>query len=122
MPRDMGAEAKVVWRRVLREQAPGLIRAVDTDLLRAYCEAVARYEGAMRLYAAPLLTTRGSVVKNPLHQIVRDDADTLRLLARELGIGPAARAGLRLEDERAMDSLTADIGLPPRLRVVRDGG
>jgi P27 family predicted phage terminase small subunit len=124
MPRDMTVEAKVVWRRVMREQASGLIRAVDTDLLRAYCEAVARYEGAMRLYTAPLLTTRGSVVKNPLHQIVRDDTDTMRLLARELGIGPAARAGLQIEafGHAGPDSIEAEIGPPPRQRFAVVGG
>jgi phage terminase small subunit len=56
----------------------------------------------------------------PLHQIVRDNRDAIRLFARELGLSPSARAGLRIEREHALGSLTADIGLPPRLRVVGD--
>jgi phage terminase small subunit len=33
-------------------------------------------------------------VKNPLHQIVRDNAILLRAFARELGLTPSARTGL----------------------------
>jgi P27 family predicted phage terminase small subunit len=126
MPADMDAEAKVVWRRVLRDMRhTGVIRAADTDVLRAYSESVARYQYAGRLLAqsGPLVRgQRGELVKNPLHQVVRDNADEIRQFARELGLSPSARVGLRIDRERAMDSLTADIGLPPRLRVVGDVG
>jgi P27 family predicted phage terminase small subunit len=126
MPTDMDDAAKVVWRRVLRDMRhTGVIRAADADVLRAYCESVARYEHAARLLvqSGPLVRgQRGELVKNPLHQVVRDNADELRQFARELGLSPSARAGLRIEPQRALDSLTADIGLPPRLRVVGDAG
>ncbi len=126
MPTDMDAEAKVVWRRVLRAMRhTGVIRAADSDVLRCYCESVARYQYAGRLLAqsGPLVRgQRGELVKNPLHQVVRDNADEIRQFARELGLSPSARASLRMERERAQDSLTADIGLPPRLRLVGDVG
>ena len=127
MPTDMDAEAKVVWRRVLRDMRyTGVIRAADADILRCYCEAVSRYAGAARLYAqsGPIVRGRhgGELVKNPLHQVARDNADEIRQFARELGLSPSARVGLRIEREHALDSLTADIGLPPRLRVVADVG
>jgi P27 family predicted phage terminase small subunit len=99
MPDDLDADAQAEWRHVEREMAAtGVIRPVDRMLLRAYCEAVSRYLQSVRMYAAsgPLLPDRGhhGVVKNPLHQIVRDDEATLRALARELGLTPSARAGL----------------------------
>jgi len=126
MPADMDPEAKTVWRRVLREMRyMGVVRAADTDVLRAYCEGVVRYQHAARLLAqsGPLVRgQRGELVKNPLHQVVRDNADEIRQFARELGLSPSARAGLRIEREHAFDSLTAEIGLPPRLRVVGDVG
>ena len=126
MPADMGAEAKVVWRRVLRDMRhTGVIRAADADVLRCYCESVARYQYAGRLLvqSGPLVRgQKGELVKNPLHQVVRDNADEIRQFARELGLSPSARVGLRIERELALDSLTADIGLPPRLRVVGDVG
>lgn len=125
IPADMDAEAKVVWRRVLRDMRhTGVIRAADADILRCYCEAVSRYAQAARLYAqsGPIVKRDGNLVKNPLHQVARDNADEIRQFARELGLSPSARVGLRIEREHALDSLTADIGLPPRLRVVADVG
>ena len=125
MPADMDADAKAVWRRVMRDMgASGVIRAADADVLRCYCEAVSRYVQAARLYAqsGPITRRDGNLVKNPLHQVARDNADEVRQFARELGLSPSARVGLRIERERSADSLTADIGLPPRLRVVGDVG
>lgn len=97
MPSDMTDAANVVWRRVMKEQAPGVILSVDRDGLRIYCEAVARYEESSRLLATSQPLVRGQtglLVRNPLHQIVRDNADMVKLWARELGLTPAARASL----------------------------
>ena len=125
MPADMDPDAKAVWRRVIRDMRhTGVIRSADADVLRCYCEAVSRYAQAARLYAqsGPITRRDGNLVKNPLHQVARDNADEVRQFARELGLSPSARVGLRIEPERALDALTADIGLPPRLRVVGDVG
>jgi P27 family predicted phage terminase small subunit len=121
MPQAMDEIARQVWRRVMREMgAAGVITGADLDILRCYCEAVSRYVEAQQLYAqaSPLLKDRGHLVKNPLHQIVRDSADQVRLLARELGLSPAARANLQLTIGHEAPDIDADIGLPPRLRVL----
>jgi len=103
MPLDMSPAAKTVWRHVLREMAgTGVITAVDRDVLRLYCEAVARYVHAATMLeqSGPLIVAggagarRGELVKSPLHQIVRDEGMVIRAMARELGLTPAARAGL----------------------------
>ena len=123
MPADMDTAAKVVWRRVVRDSPEGVIRSIDADSLRCYCEAVSRYAQAARLYAqsGPLLNTRAGVVKNPLHQVVREQAEAIRMFARELGLTPSSRAGLRVEPEHDFDAVSVDIGLPPRLRAVGGG-
>lgn len=94
-----------MWRRVLRDQAPGVIKAAHRDVLRAYCEALAHYNEAVRLYAAsgPLIPQGDTFITNPLHRIVRDNRDQVRLFARELGLTPSALSGLR-GDERTTDS------------------
>ena len=102
MPADLDAEAAAEWRHVEAEMAAtGVIRAVDRMLLRAYCEAASRYLQAVRMYATsgPLIRDREhrGVVKNPLHQIIRDNEATLRGLARELGLSPSSRAGIVAE-------------------------
>ena len=101
MPPDMSDEAKRVWRRVIRDfGATGVITAADADALRTYSEAVVRYVQAARTLEAsgPLVrgARSGELVKNPLHQIVRDNAILLRAFARELGLTPSARTGLTI--------------------------
>jgi P27 family predicted phage terminase small subunit len=117
-PADMNAEAKAVWRHVMREMAPNVILAVDEYALRAYCEAVVRYRVAQRVYerSQPILQTRNGIVKNPMAQVVRDSDDAHRAWARELGLTPAARAGMRMDSSLAPAGIAAEIGLPPRLR------
>jgi P27 family predicted phage terminase small subunit len=117
----MDDEAQRVWRRVVREmRGSDVIVGADADVLRCYCEAVARYAQAAELYArsSPLLRRDGAFVKNPLHQVVRDNADAVRLFARELGLSPSARAGLRVEASALPADIEDVLGPPPRLRVV----
>ena len=97
----MSEASRKVWDRVMREFGDtGVITAADTDALRAYCEAVVRYEHAAQMLeeSGPLVrgARRGELVKNPLHQVVRDNADLMRQYARELGLTPSARSGLNL--------------------------
>jgi phage terminase small subunit len=47
----------------------------------------------------------GELVKNPLHQIVRDNATLVRQLAGDLGLSPAARTSLHPEPERVESKL-----------------
>jgi len=103
MPADLSPAARVVWRHVIREMGPtGVITGADADVLRAYCESVARYQQAAVLLdkSGPLIVAggtgarRGELVKNPLAQIVRDNALLVRMFARELGLTPAARPSL----------------------------
>jgi len=127
MPHDLSAEAQKVWRGVLREMGEtGIIQAVDGLILRIYCEAVARYVyAAVRLAATgPLVSShsharRGDFAKNPLHQIVRDDAHLVLSLARELGLSPGARAGLRVRCGCSDGGMFAEIdrSLPPLART-----
>lgn len=111
MPVGMAAEAQAVWRRQMKAMgATGVLTAVDSDSLRAYCEAVARYEESAQMLASttPLVKGRsGDLVKNPLHQVVRDNAMLIRLFARDLGFLPSAREGLRARDIDERDPLEA---------------
>lgn len=98
-PDDMDGRARDVWDRQIESMgATGVLTVVDGDALRAYCEAVSRYEVAARLLAqsGPLVkgARSGELVKNPLHQVARDNAMLIRLFARDLGFIPSGREGL----------------------------
>lgn len=110
MPTDLSRRAATVWRRVRRAlEATSVITLADADVLRSYCEAQARYE-----YAAVELEKSGpvvrgpnkTIVKNPLHQIVRDNATLANRLARELGLTPSAREVIKT-DRAPADPLDA---------------
>ena len=107
MPLDMAPAATATWRRVMRDMgATGVITSADADVLRAYCESVARYQYAagMLQQSGPLVRgQRGELVKNPLHQVVRDNVVLVRALARELGLTPAARTVLRGSEAEERD-------------------
>jgi P27 family predicted phage terminase small subunit len=109
MPADMSDDAKRVWRRKMWDMGQtGVLTIADEDTFRAYCETVDRYrQGAVALAASgPLVVDLhhgGMLVKNPLHQVVRDDALLMRALARELGFTPAAREGLKMSEAESDD-------------------
>jgi P27 family predicted phage terminase small subunit len=108
MPAGMSAPAQAIWKRIIRDYAhTGVLTSVDADALRVYCEAVVRYEhaAAMLEQSGPLTrgARRGDLIKNPLHQIVRDDADLIRAFARELGFTPSARSALTAVQEADED-------------------
>ena len=112
MPSDMTDAAKRVWRRQMAGMGElGVLTSVDRDSLRAYCEAVSRYETAASLLeqSGPLVrgARQGELVKNPLHQVVRDNAMLIRLFARDLGFVPSAREGLHGRGSDDVDPLEA---------------
>ena len=121
-PADLDPAAKLIWRRTVREMPAGMITAVDADALACYCEAVMRYRQAASLLARSALLIRGAragdLIANPLDRVTRGWADQIRLFARELGLTPSARAGLRMEISPFSSSFDLDIGLPPRLRAL----
>lgn len=112
-PDDLRSDARLVWERVVDSLgSTGVLTSADRDILRLYCEAYARYVEAEQMLAktGPLLKGRdGNFVKNPLHQIVRDNADAVKKYAREIGLTPAARVGLRGEIDGQANSATAKL-------------
>jgi P27 family predicted phage terminase small subunit len=112
-PTDLRPEARVVWERVIEAiGATGVLTSADKDLLRLYSEAFVRYQEAelMLSKTGPLLKGReGNFIKNPLHQIVRDNAEAVKKYARELGLTPAARVNLRGEIDGQAQSATAKL-------------
>lgn len=123
MPSDMEDDAKAVWRHVLREmRGTGIILGADAGTLRRYCEAEAAYVRNLHLLnrSGPIIRgARGNdLIVNPVYRLVREEREAARLLSRELGLSPAARAGLRIDASAVHLDMDAIIGPPPRLRIV----
>jgi P27 family predicted phage terminase small subunit len=128
MPAGMDDSAKRVWVRVLHDAAPGLITAADADVLRLYCEAVVRGNRAGRELARGEFVVEGrsdspGMVRNHLHVVVKAERDAVRLFARELGLSPAARAGLQVQvGPAAGGDIDGEIGPTTRLRLLAGNG
>lgn len=121
-PDDLDDVARAVWLDTLDEAPPGMIVKLDAPLLRAYCEAFSRYLQAQKLYAvsgALIRSTRrsGEIVRNPVGYVIARESEQLVRLARELGLSPAARAGLRVTILDRRDDISDVLGPPPRLTL-----
>lgn len=99
-PGWLSAEAKANWRRL----APGLIRrrlltVWDQDLFARFCALEVINRQALEEIAkwGVLVAGRykGSRIKNPALQIVRDTGAELRALSARFGFSPADRSQLR---------------------------
>lgn len=99
MPEGMSTRAQAYWIAALEEFGEsGVLFPADTSELRLWAEAMARYEHASQGLeeTGPLIrgAQKGTLIKNPLHQVVRDNAMLAHNLARSLGLNPSGRASL----------------------------
>jgi P27 family predicted phage terminase small subunit len=122
---ELRRDSQYAWDLVMSEMPPGVIVAVDGLMLAAFCETWARYRQAMRAYALTgpvVVSQRGTsaVIRSPVAPLVRDALEQLRLVGRELGLSPTARAALRLDPGSSLTTLEDVLGPPPRLRVVNE--
>lgn len=99
LPVDATDAVREVWDDTVRElDVMSLAFAADGPALRCYCEAVALHRKvSAELDGEPLMTVgaMGGLVRNPLLQIQRDAAATVRAFAQEFGLTPSARSGIR---------------------------
>lgn len=99
-PVYLSALASEEWDRVLPHLTHmGTLSDADTTALAVYCEAVARWRKLAEVVASspPVLSRDGILIKNPAYSQIRDAAIEVRLYAREFGLTPSARSGIRIE-------------------------
>lgn len=99
-PEHLDSVGTEVWERL----TPSLVAAEilspwDLDVFAALCDLVSKVRQAGELLSAGLLTKgrRDGIVTNPAWRVYRDGLAAIRLLAREFGLTPSARSGLRVD-------------------------
>jgi P27 family predicted phage terminase small subunit len=99
-PEWLSARARATWERIAPDlEAMGTVKRIDETVLAAFCEAAARMQVAYEAVAGTGLWVRdpdGSIRKNPAVAQARDATNDVRMLAREIGASPSARAGIRV--------------------------
>jgi P27 family predicted phage terminase small subunit len=96
-PEWLGAEARTVWRRTVRNlEAMGLAYDADTDALVVYCNAVVDFARAQQDLDRNgiLIPGERGTVRNPANTIVNHTATLIGRFAREFGLTPSARTSL----------------------------
>ncbi len=106
MPRDLPAEAKAEWRRVVPTlEGMGLLATIDRGVLIRYCRAWADWCELVALIASSgkLIKAPRGIVRNPAWLLKRDVEQSLADLARQLGLTPTARLRAGVRHERPPD-------------------
>jgi P27 family predicted phage terminase small subunit len=105
LPDGASADVREVWDYTLRELiAMKIAHAADRDALLCYCEAVVTHRKASALLAKSHVLVQGrdgGLVRNPVIQIQRDAATTIRGFAQEFGLTPSARTRIEAPDDDA---------------------
>ena len=95
-PDTLSEDARKHWDRIVGQLAEsGIMTALDSDALAAYCEAYTRW-----LLANRNLIKTGCVIKgaddqprhNPYLRVANDAFQQMRCLLQEFGLSPASRA------------------------------
>jgi P27 family predicted phage terminase small subunit len=124
MPHGLDARMKVCWRAIVTDLSRAdAIDHADAGVIEAAAVAWARARQARAaMIGEPLLiSTPQGQVPNRLLDIERSSWAAFRALAESLPLSPWGRARLGLKSTTPADQVSADIGLPPRLRAVGDG-
>ena len=104
LPRDLAAEAKAEWRRVVPElEEIGLLATIDRAVLIRYCTAWADWLELQKLLQQSgkvLKGARGHIVRNPLWFMKNDAEQTVSDLGKQLGLTPVARLRAGVVHER----------------------
>ena len=104
MPRDLPAEAKAEWKRVVPAlEEIGVLASIDRSVLIRYCTAWADWvelDGMLQKSGKLIRGQKGNLVRNPLLLIRSDTEATLSDLGKQLGLTPVARLRADITHER----------------------
>ena len=98
-PAGMSPAAKERWKQTAKHlHDSGILTVLDTDALRLYCDAYARYLDASDIIAKEGLTVETDYTKksNPAVAILNQAADLMLKIMRDFGMTPSARTGLEV--------------------------
>lgn len=104
-PEELSDEVRAVWDYTVAQLAVmETATPADRDALVCYCEAVVTHRKASRLLARSNVLVKGrngqELVRNPVVQVQRDAASTIRGFAQEFGLTPSARSEISMGERR----------------------
>jgi P27 family predicted phage terminase small subunit len=114
-PRELSAEAKKEWRRIIRlykQLEVPILNDLDLSILSAYCESAAIYRRAQADYQSPpwngklvgKLPGSDALTENPYIKIMTREGQNMAKYAEQLCLSPVGRARMGLAKSKAGDS------------------
>jgi P27 family predicted phage terminase small subunit len=100
-PDFLSGEAAKEWDRLLSAMPPGLYTSADASVLAVYCIAWAIYRNTLAVVSREGMFGTGSMgqkVINPALLLQAKQAELLLKASDRLGLSPAARSRIALED------------------------
>jgi len=108
-PKSLSKEAREIWDYTLEELTfMNVLSSADRDALVCYCESVVVHRRASEILAFEGLMLEGrdgKMVKNPVVQIQKDAAQTIKMFAAEFGLTPRSRSDFNVTKEDPNDEL-----------------
>jgi len=112
-PSHLSSAAKTEWRRIAGTlHDMGVVTTVDRAALAAYCQAYGRWvEAEKRLAETPTLlkTPSGYVQQSPWLSVANKQMELMNRYMVELGITPASRSRISVENAAAHEPLEVTI-------------
>jgi len=106
-PDHLSDYAREVWDRIVAAMPPRLYTGCDRELLAAYCEAADLHRRAVlavREQGEVTAGESGAPYQNPWVSIQNKQAQLLATLGTRLGLDPAARSSLAVQQDDAPKS------------------
>jgi P27 family predicted phage terminase small subunit len=107
-PAWLNRSAKLEWRRKVKElDELNLASDFDRPLLAAFCQAYSRLQELERIVEEKgftFVTERGYVCQRPEISLAQKQAQLVRSLGAEFGMGPSARTRIRVPPKTAKNT------------------
>lgn len=119
-PSNLTKNAKKIWKDVLKMAPPGMIKSLDFGEMVRFCVSYDLYMTAydhIQKEDLVMLNEKGVPIQNPWGTIMNKQSEIMASSASNLGLSPASRSKLRMDDKKAKPK--SDKFANMELRVVK---
>jgi P27 family predicted phage terminase small subunit len=120
-PPFVTGDALAEWHRATAAMPPNFYKSADAPILAVYATAWITYRDALAAVereGLTVLTTKGTPMSNPALRAALQSADLILRAADRLGMSPAARTRLAVQDDPPASKFVGLFGGRSDLRLV----
>lgn len=102
-PSNLTKTAKKIWKDVINLSPPGMIKSLDFAEMVRFCVAYDLYMTAYDKVQAEnmvMVNDKGVPIQNPWGTIMNKQSEIMASAASNLGLSPASRTKLKMQDDK----------------------